>query len=291
MSTLNQDAPVASPDKSTDFTGGHWYGHEQPQGWFPLYAPGKNFTLREARKVQKEGKVCVPSVTTYFKVLHKQMLVDWLIGQHLDVALRTPVAQFANTEEWKEHVQNVASNSSRGAADLGTSIHAAIELAVGGQDYAADMRQYVEPVLAERARLGLTSVAQEKAVGSLKYGYGGKVDDICTDLTIVDYKFGFDHVDAYENLQLLASVVGFDYEQFENLELVIVQPRAFGQPPVKSWRLTVAEYNEKWLPLLQAAAQEAASANPATNTGRHCIYCPARSRWCGPARCVSRAYV
>lgn len=188
MSTETLEAPPAAPDKSADFTGSHWYGHEQPQGWFPLYAPGKNFTLREARKVQKEGKVCVPSVTTYFKVLHKQMLVDWLIGQHLDVALRTPVAQFANTEEWKEHVQNVASNSSRGAADLGTSIHAGIELAVGGQDYAADMRQYVERVLEERAKLGLKSVAQEKAVGSLKYGYGGKVDDICTDLTIVDYK-------------------------------------------------------------------------------------------------------
>jgi len=185
---LFTDAPVAAPDKSADFVGSHYYGHEPGRGWFPLYEPGKNFTLREARKVQKEGRVVVPSVTTYFKVLHKQMLVDWLIGQHLDVALRTPVAQFNNTEEWKDHVCNVASNSSRGAADLGTNIHAAIEAAVGGQDYAADMEAYVAPVLAKRAELGLSSVAQERPVGSLKYGYGGKVDDICTGLTIVDYK-------------------------------------------------------------------------------------------------------
>jgi hypothetical protein len=187
MTKLFNDAPVAAPDKSADFHGGHWYSHNE-NGWFPLYEPGKNFTLREARKVAKEGRVAVPSVTTYFKVLHKQTLVDWLIGQHLDVALRTPVAQFNNTEEWKDHVCNVASNSSKGAADLGTSIHAAIEQAVGGEDYDASMESYVAPVMAKRAELGLQSMAQEKAVGSLKYGYGGKVDDICAGTTIVDYK-------------------------------------------------------------------------------------------------------
>ena len=188
MSTLFTEAPALKADKSADFVGSHYYSYEPAKGWFPLYEPGKNFTLREARKVHKEGKVVVPSVTTYFKVLHKQNLVDWLIGQHLDVALRTPVAQFNNTEEWKDHVCNVASNSSKGAADLGTKIHANIEAAVGGKDYDADMAQYVEPVLAKRAELGLQSVAQEKSVGSLKYGYGGKVDDLCTGLTVVDYK-------------------------------------------------------------------------------------------------------
>jgi hypothetical protein len=95
-------------------------------------------------------------------------------------------------------------------------------------------------------------------------------------LTIVDYKFGFTHVDAFENYQLLASVAGFDLTKYENLELVIVQPRAFGQDPVQSWRLTVEEYKSKWLPLLQAAAEEAASEDPSTVTGNHCVYCPAR---------------
>ena len=95
-------------------------------------------------------------------------------------------------------------------------------------------------------------------------------------LVIVDYKFGHTHVDAFENLQLLASVAGFAYSKREAIELVIVQPRAFGQPPIKSWRLTVEEYNRKWLPLLQAAAQEVVGENPRTETGNHCVYCPAR---------------
>lgn len=95
-------------------------------------------------------------------------------------------------------------------------------------------------------------------------------------LTIVDYKFGFGPVDAFENLQLLASVAGFAYKKRKNLELVVVQPRAFGQPPVKSWRLTVEEYDTKWLPLLQAAANEVVSDNPRTESGTHCIYCPVR---------------
>lgn len=184
--TLNEQAPAAVAEKTT--IGGHWYSHDDARGWFPLYEPGKNFTLREARKVAESGAVAVPSVTTYFKVLHKQMLVDWMIDQHLNVALKTPRSEFANDEQWKDHVCNVAGNSSKGAMDLGTQIHSAIELAVGGKDYPAEMDVYVQPVMKERERMGLKSVAQEKCTGSLKYGYGGRVDDICEGRVIVDYK-------------------------------------------------------------------------------------------------------
>lgn len=185
--TLNEQAPAAVAQKAQT-AGGHWYSHDDARGWFPLYEPGKNYTLRDARKLKETGAVVVPSVTTYFKVLHKQMLVDWLIGQHLDVALKTPRSEFANDEQWKEHVSSIADNSSKGAADLGTRIHEAIELAVGGKDYPADMDVYVTAVMNERERLGLKSIAQEKCVGSLKYGYGGRVDDICEGNVIVDYK-------------------------------------------------------------------------------------------------------
>lgn len=95
-------------------------------------------------------------------------------------------------------------------------------------------------------------------------------------LTIVDYKFGFTNVDAFENWQLLASVVGFDYEKGQDIELVVVQPRAIGEPPVKTWKITVEEYEGKWLPILKEAALEAVSDAPRTTSGRHCMYCPAR---------------
>ncbi len=211
MSTLTE-APPAAPDKSADFHGSHWYSYQPDKNWFPLYEPGKTFTLREARKVQKEGRIAVPSVTGYFKVLHKQNLVDWLIGQHLDVALTTPVAQFNTTDEWKEHVSNVASNSSRVAMDLGTRIHAAIERAVKRWDYEADMEPYVSIVMAKRRELGLVSVAQEKCVGSLKYGYAGRCDDLCTDLTVVDYKSRKSRkgkVGSYSTDEIQLSAYGF----------------------------------------------------------------------------------
>jgi hypothetical protein len=188
MNTLNESAPPAAPDKSKDFSGGHYYGHTQDRGWFPLYEPGKNFTLREARKIVASGGVAVPSTTTVFKLMHKQPLIDWLINQHLDVALRTPVAQFANVDEWKEHVSNVASNSSQGAMDLGTRIHAAYENAVAGRDYEADMEQYISPIMQERQKHGLKMVAQEICVGSLRHGYAGRMDEKCEGLTVNDLK-------------------------------------------------------------------------------------------------------
>lgn len=185
--TLNEQAPAAVAQKAQT-AGGHWYSHDDARGWFPLYEPGKNYTLRDARKLKETGAVVVPSVTTYFNVLHKQMLVDWLIGQHLDVALKTARSEFANDEQWKEHVSSIADNSSKGAMDLGTRIHTAYELAVGGGDYEAELDVYVQPALREREKLGLKMIAQEICLGSLKYGYGGRTDELCDGMTVVDVK-------------------------------------------------------------------------------------------------------
>lgn len=101
-------------------------------------------------------------------------------------------------------------------------------------------------------------------------------DSATKTTTIVDYKFGFTNVEAFENWQLLASVVGFNYEKGQYIELVVVQPRAIGEPPIKTWKITVEEYDGKWLPILKEAAMEAVSENPRTLSGPHCMYCPAR---------------
>ena len=187
MLTLNQCAPPAkAPRGQSDSS--HYYGHTAERGWHPLYTPEKNYSLREARKAQAEGLVAVPSVTTYLGELRKQQVETWKMEQVARACYRNVPKMDEAEECFVDRTVGLAMGASKPAADLGTRIHAAIELAVAGKDYDADMDRYVQPVLVERAKYGLESVAQEKCVGSLQHGYAGKVDDICTNLTISDYK-------------------------------------------------------------------------------------------------------
>lgn len=185
---LNETAPAA---KETRFSseGGHWYQWTpETRVWSPLYKDGGTFTLREARKLKEEGKYVVPSVTTIFKELHKEQLVNWKIEQAVRFAADNPLGPVATKDEYIDWVISSASGASRSAADLGTSIHDAIESAIGGQEYDAALDVYVQPVLAERNRLALKSIGPEECVGSIEHGYAGRVDDRCEGQIIVDYK-------------------------------------------------------------------------------------------------------
>lgn len=187
MTILNEQSPAAKSAGKSDSS--HWYGYSDTLGWHPLYTPDKNFTLREARKLQAAGMVAVPSVTTYIGELRKRQVEIWQQEQVAGVCYDfVPHTRTLPRDEWIELALDRASNASGPAQKLGSQIHAAIELAVGGKDYDAAMDIYVQPVLRERENWGLISIAQEKCVGHLKLGYGGKVDDICEGMIIVDYK-------------------------------------------------------------------------------------------------------
>jgi hypothetical protein len=202
---LNQSAPHAeAPKGSSDFKGGHYYGYrltnDTPEGkirglaceWFPLYEPEKNFTLREARKIQAEGGVAVPSVTTYFSALAKPQLVTWaqenVAKACWDMMNDSNPAGTFDMDTWVEKALATASGASKGAADLGTRIHKAIELAISGDAYSEELAEYVTAVKDERDRLGITDSVQEECVGSLKYGYAGRADDLSAGMTVMDYK-------------------------------------------------------------------------------------------------------
>jgi hypothetical protein len=183
---LNQEAPPAKAAKYSE-DGGHWY--EYANGvWVPLYEPGGTFTLREARKLKKDGRNVVPSVTSYFKLLHKQMLVDWTIEQALWWAIRTPYDNSDVQEDWISRVKSTASGASMGAADLGTAIHDAIEKASLGEEYDAKYDVYVQAVQAKYRELGLKSIGPEACLGSKEHGYAGRCDDRCEGGIVIDYK-------------------------------------------------------------------------------------------------------
>lgn len=187
MITLNQSAPAAKAVRGQSDSS-HWYSHTADRGWFPLYGPDKSYGMREARKDQEAGLVAVPSVTTVSGEVKKKQVDDYDKKNVAYAALRTDRAMFDSDEEWKDEVLFIASQASHPARDLGTKIHAAIELAVAGKDYDAAMDVYVQAVLKERDKFGLVSIGQEQCVGSLEYGYAGKVDDMCEGMVTADYK-------------------------------------------------------------------------------------------------------
>lgn len=191
MTTLNQNAPAATAPKSGDFKGGHYYGIDNYGDWFPLYEPEKNFTLREARKIVDGGGVAVPSVTTYFNVLNKPQLNDWAQENAANAMFDFLCDHDASEDQRSDYVEwaiSKASEASRPAADLGTRIHKAIELCLADKDYDAELAPYVNNVLIERSRLGIANSVQEEIVGSLKYGYAGRADDLSDGMTALDYK-------------------------------------------------------------------------------------------------------
>lgn len=192
MQTLNQvDEPIRPAKGISDSS--HYY--EYANGvWLPLYTPEKNYTLREARKDQKAGRIVVPSVTTIFKVLAKPSLERWKAEQVAKACWDQHengfnIGQEYTSDEWMDAAIDTASNASRGAMDLGTRIHAAIESAIAGKDWDADLDVYVRPVLNKRAELGVKESIQEQCVGSVRYGFAGRGDDRSdSTMTFRDYK-------------------------------------------------------------------------------------------------------
>jgi hypothetical protein len=186
VATMNAAPNATASRKDGENAGSHWYeyraGHTSP-----LYKEGGVVTLREARKYKTDGKVVLPSVTTIFKCLHKQMLVDWLMGQAAVAATKFDRSAFSSESDWLDAVLGAANNSSRGAMDLGTRIHKAIELGLEGGEYDADMEVYAKPTFAKLEEIKFKLVAQEICVANPKVGYAGRCD-LLGEMEVLDAK-------------------------------------------------------------------------------------------------------
>ena len=100
-------------------------------------------------------------------------------------------------------------------------------------------------------------------------------------LRVFDYKFGFEYVEVFENWQLIAYASGIMdalqlHDQDVILELVIVQPRlSHPDGPVRMWPVAATKIRAM-VNTAFSAAHEALGDKPSTNTGPHCLHCPAR---------------
>ena len=97
-------------------------------------------------------------------------------------------------------------------------------------------------------------------------------------LRVYDYKHGMGvAVDVTDNPQLMYYALGAAHgETYEEVELVVVQPRAqHPDGPIRRQRMSVEELNRWATEVLLPGAE--ATENPAApiNTGDHCKFCPA----------------
>jgi len=181
MTTLLSAPPAKAAPSNSE--GGHWYECKGID-WTPLYKDGGTFTLREARALKEAGDVVCPSVTTIFKGLHKPQLQRWLMEQtakacrNVDLAL--PEADYVET------ALSIANNGSKGAMNLGTDIHKAIELALENESWNVELDPYVRPVL-QYIEVNQLAGQSELCCGSKKYGYAGRCD-FSGNLTVADFK-------------------------------------------------------------------------------------------------------
>jgi len=152
-------------------------------------------TVSDARK-QK----LLPSVTTVFDVLNKPFLVEWQIKEALKVAYSRPPIGKETEDEWISYTREKASEQVNAAADLGTNVHKAIEMALNTQEWAQELKSYVLPTLDIVRSMAIKEQASESVTVNSGIGYAGCVDlsgwmqdkesmvEIPTVPVIVDFK-------------------------------------------------------------------------------------------------------
>lgn len=108
-------------------------------------------------------------------------------------------------------------------------------------------------------------------------------NDVCIEepfgkLTVIDYKHGAGvPVSPHENAQLMYYGLGASHgEDFEEVELVIVQPRAYAEGEAERVWATTPERLEEFAKELKAAVFRTRRKTAKLVTGSHCRFCPAK---------------
>jgi len=108
----------------------HWYSTEGEPFHSVLDTNGnpRPTTLRDVRKLEKEGTFLVPSVTSVVSlVLNKPELNAWREQQVLIAADNNPRQPGESIEDWAAKVVAESRNVTKEAAEFGTAMHAVME--------------------------------------------------------------------------------------------------------------------------------------------------------------------
>ena len=142
-------------------------------------------TIRDVRKLWKDGTFVVPSVTTILNIYDKSGLNNWRIDQHLNQAYDLDKENFT-IEEYRKEIKRLTAVQLDLAPSAGTDFHKLMEDFVSGnmkddEDYTLCQKVY-ETILSET---GSKNFKAETNFSSELFG--GQVD-LHNDDWIIDYK-------------------------------------------------------------------------------------------------------
>lgn len=130
-------------------------------------------TIRDARKLN-----LLPSVTNVLGVIAKPQLDTWKLNQVALAAVKHPKQPDESDEYWMQRIVEASKDPVIEAADLGSQIHAALELATEGKPFDEALRVYIDPVLARLAEKSVRLTHREIVLVNPREGYAGRCDGL-----------------------------------------------------------------------------------------------------------------
>ena len=108
----------------------HWYSTDgEPYHTVPDAAGNpRSTTLRDVRKLEKDGVHLLPSVTSVMQVLDKPDLQTWKQNQILIAADNNPRQPGESIEDWAAKVLEESRSITKAAAEFGSRMHEVQEM-------------------------------------------------------------------------------------------------------------------------------------------------------------------
>lgn len=166
----------------------HYYW---PEGRPAYDVPKKDGGMRKTTISDCRKLGLLPSPTTILKLLAKPQLQNWIVEQGCLAVLTSPRREGEELDAFVHrvlHVDREHDQERDAAAEMGTAIHDALELALCNVDYPRTLAAYVVPVMAELAAFGRVAMTEKILVGD---GYAGRTDAVFDDtrmITVCDFK-------------------------------------------------------------------------------------------------------
>ncbi len=176
----------------------HWYDtdgkpcHVQPTKSKNAKSPFRSTTLADAKKLH-----LLPSVSGITNTLAAHGLVDWKLRKVAEACFRCPPIAGEELDGYIADMVAKSKDDAKGAADLGTAIHAALEAeltCVPWEDREIDgvpVSSYVNYAVKKLGRLGIQIEASEQVLVNRWDGYAGTTDVLFTQgdhVGVLDFK-------------------------------------------------------------------------------------------------------
>ena len=166
----------------------HWYFKDgRPCYSVPYADPSKGMRPATLRDCKKLG--LLPSVSTYLRCLDKPALNIWKQEMACLAVLTTPRQPNEALDAFVDRVLNVEKQQdqeAQAARDLGTDIHAALELALQASPFPDELNLFVLPVVEAIRKYGQVRFTEKIVVGD---GYAGKTDLITEGDAVIVWDF------------------------------------------------------------------------------------------------------